>query len=133
MSVETNNSWRSLIGPGLALFGSSTTLICCALPALLVSIGMGAAVAGLVSAVPQITLLAAHKNYVFAISGLILALAGFATWAARNDPCPVDKQAALACRRMRAASVWLLGLACAAWFVGAFFAFFAAELFFPKG
>ena len=39
----------------LSLFTSTGTLICCALPALLVSIGAGAVMAGLIEAVPQIT------------------------------------------------------------------------------
>ena len=34
--------WRDSIGPTLALFGSASTLLCCALPALLISIGAGA-------------------------------------------------------------------------------------------
>ena len=40
----------------LSLFTSTGTLICCALPALLVSIGAGAVMAGLIEAVPQIHL-----------------------------------------------------------------------------
>ena len=46
--------WREAITPARALFTSFGTLICFALPALFVALGMGAAVAGIVSAVPQL-------------------------------------------------------------------------------
>lgn len=42
--------WSAL----LSIATSSSTLICCALPALLVAIGAGATLAGLVTAVPQL-------------------------------------------------------------------------------
>jgi hypothetical protein len=114
----------------LALFGSTATLICCALPALLVALGMGAVVAGLVSTVPQITWLSENKPIVFGASGAIIAIAGWLQWRARNAPCPADPAAARACQRLRAASVVILAIAAIAWCIGAFFAFFAAQLFF---
>lgn len=123
-------SWRDTAAPTLALFGSATTLVCCALPAMLVTLGMGAAVAGLVTAVPQITWLSAHKPLVFGGSAAMIAAAGFLQWRARNAPCPADPAAAQACRRLRRVSTVILGVSAAAWAVGAFFAFFAADLFF---
>jgi len=45
----------------LTLFTSASTLICCALPALLVAIGAGSVMAGLVSNVPQLIWLSKHK------------------------------------------------------------------------
>ena len=50
---------RSVL-PTLTLFGSFSTLLCCALPALLVSLGAGAVTIGLVSAVPQLIWLLCH-------------------------------------------------------------------------
>ena len=123
-------SWRDTAAPTLALFGSTATLVCCALPALFVALGMGAVVAGLVSAVPQITWLSENKPLVFGGSGALIALSAFLQWQARNAPCPADPVAARACQRLRTASMWILGVAVAAWCVGAFFAFFAAELLF---
>lgn len=121
-------SWRDTLAPTLALFGSSATLLCCALPALLVTLGMGAAMAGLVSAVPQIVWLSAHKGLVFAASGTLIALSAFLHWRARNAPCPADPAQAAACARLRGVSAIVLGIAATAWAVGAFFAFFAAQL-----
>lgn len=113
---------------GLALFASFGTLICCALPALLVSLGMGAAVAGLVSAVPQVVAISIYKNYVFAAAGLALLVAGAARYATRNAPCPADPAAASACRTWRKVSGWVLGLAALTYAVGFFFAYVAIHL-----
>jgi hypothetical protein len=127
---STPFSWRDTAAPTLALFGSTATLICCALPALFVALGMGAVVAGLVSAVPQITWLSEHKPLVFGGSGALIALSAWMQWQARNAPCPTDPAAARACSRLRTISLWVLAIAGVAWCVGAFFAFFAAKLFF---
>lgn len=120
--------WRDSLGPTLALFGSAGTLVCCALPALLVSLGMGAAVAGLVTNVPQITWLSDHKAWVFSGSGALIAASAAMQWRARNAPCPADPRQAAACARLRAISWGVLGFAATAWAVGFFFAFVAARL-----
>lgn len=121
-------SWQDAAAPTLALFGSAATLVCCALPALFVALGMGAAVAGLVTAVPQITWLSEHKPLVFGGSGALIAFSGYLLWNARNAPCPADPTAARACRRLRTTSTAILAFAGIAWSVGSFFAFFAADL-----
>lgn len=123
-------SWRDTAAPTLALFGSTATLVCCALPALFVALGMGAVVAGLVSAVPQITWLSEHKPLVFGASGLLILASAYLQWRARNAPCPADPAAARACQRLRTVSTWISAIAAIAWCVGAFFAFFAARLLF---
>ena len=114
----------------LSLFTSTGTLICCALPALLVSLGAGAVMAGLVEAVPQITWLGKNKELVFAIAGLLLVASGAWQWHARNLPCPADKAKAAACARARKVSWIVWGLSVALFAIGAFFAFFAAALFY---
>jgi mercuric ion transport protein len=58
----------------LSLFGSAGTLVCCALPSLLVLAGLGATVASVVSAVPWLVTLSRHKEWVFAASGLLIGL-----------------------------------------------------------
>ncbi|HEX6495617.1 MAG TPA: hypothetical protein VF018_09050, partial [Acidobacteriaceae bacterium] len=52
-----------------SLFGSFSTLICCALPSVLVLLGMGTAVASLLSAAPWLVSLSRHKAWTFSISG----------------------------------------------------------------
>src|ERR1700730_4031336 len=57
----------------LSLFTSFGTLLCCALPSLLVLLGLGATLASFLSAVPWLVTLSHHKTRVFAISGLLIA------------------------------------------------------------
>ena len=113
----------------LSLFTSTGTLICCALPALLVSIGAGAVMAGLIEAVPQITWLGKNKGLVFGIAALMIALAGARQWHARSLPCPIDPVKARACTRARQLSWVVWWVSVVAFLVGGFFAFFAASLF----
>ncbi len=119
---------RELLGPTLALFASVTTLLCCALPALLIVLGAGAVMAGLAANVPGLVWLSAQKEWVFAIAGLMLVVATFAKWRGRNAPCPADPAQARACLRLRRWGTLLLVVAVLAYLVGGFFAFFAAEL-----
>ncbi len=109
----------------LSIFTSTGTLVCCALPALLVSIGAGAALSTLVSAVPQLVWLSEHKDAIFAVAVVMMAVAGVAQWRARRAPCPVDPALRDAClgarrwsRRLYAGSVLVLA-------VGGFFAYLA--------
>ena len=61
----------------LTIFSSVGTLVCCALPALLVSIGAGAVMASLVSAVPQLVWISEHKIPLFVFAGLLLLIRAF--------------------------------------------------------
>jgi len=58
----------------LSLFTSFGTLICCALPALLVLFGLGAAVASILSVAPWLVWLSRQKAWVFAGVGGLIAL-----------------------------------------------------------
>lgn len=106
-----------------ALLASSATLVCCVLPAVLVSLGAGAVLVGLVSTFPQLVWLSAHKGFLFGLAGVLLVGAGAVLWWARSLPCPADPAAARQCMRLRAVSHWLYGIAAATLAVGALFAF----------
>jgi len=56
----------------LSLFTSMGTLLCCALPSLLVLVGLGATVASVLSAAPWLVTLSGHKTWVFVIAGALL-------------------------------------------------------------
>ena len=112
----------------LSLFTSLSTLVCCALPALFVAVGAGAALAGLVSNVPQLVWISEHKDVVFGMAGSMLLLAGGLQWRARHAPCPADPQLAEACRRARRNSLRIYLLSLAIFAVGAWFAFVAPLL-----
>ena len=106
-----------------ALLASSATLVCCVLPTLLVAIGAGAALAGLVTAVPQLVWLSEHKLLVFGIAIAFLAISGAALWYGRSMPCPPDPDVARSCRRLRRLSALLYGIALASLLLGGTFAF----------
>ena len=106
-----------------SLLASSATLVCCVLPAMFVSLGAGAAVVGLVSAVPQLVWLSQHKLAVFGTAAVLLAASGLLIWNARRLPCPVDAAAARSCARLRRISAWLYGVSSISLLVGAAFAF----------
>lgn len=113
-------------GLGLASFSlllSSATLVCCVLPAVLISVGAGAVLASLVSTFPALIWLSAHKALVFGAAGVALLVALLAVRHQRTLPCPLDPLQAQACARLRAVSQVLLGFALAAYVIGATFAF----------
>src|ERR1700676_3301254 len=57
-----------------SLFTSVGTLLCCALPSLLVLVGLGASVASTLSTLPWLVTLSRHKHWTFSISGSLIAL-----------------------------------------------------------
>lgn len=112
----------------LSLFTSGSTLICCALPALMVSIGAGASLAGLVGTFPQIVWLSEYKLPLFAVAGVMLALAGVMQWRARSLPCPADPDLAAACKRTRQVAFGIYVFSLAMYCIGLFFAFLLPAL-----
>ncbi|MEM0929042.1 MAG: hypothetical protein AAGI89_07105 [Pseudomonadota bacterium] len=119
---------RQALAPTISLFASTGTLVCCALPALFITLGMGATFAGLVSAVPQLIWLSQYKAYVFLGAGIMLGISAYTRWRSRNDPCPIDPELAHACTRMRVIGGLLLWISVALYAVGGFFAFIAPRL-----
>ncbi len=113
------NIWISF----LSLFTSFSTLICCALPALLVSIGLGASMVGLVTNFPQLLWISENKTLVFAISFIMLALSSFLQVRAVNLPCPIDPGEAEACTKARLWSKRVTIFSIIVWIIGAGFAF----------
>jgi len=73
-------TWGTRTGFAGALLATT----CCALPSLLVTLGLGGAVASVVTTVPGVTWLSAHKGWVFAAVGLVL----LAAWAMMTGRVP---------------------------------------------
>lgn len=111
-----------------ALFASSATLLCCVLPAVLVALGAGAALAGLVTAVPQLIWLSEHKPLVFIVASVLLAISGITLWAGRRAPCPADPSLARSCQRLRRISLILYSVALISFLLGASFAYLLPAL-----
>jgi hypothetical protein len=107
----------------LSLFASTSTLICCALPALLVSLGAGAALASLVAVFPQIVWISEHKEAIFLLSSVLMVLGGLLQWRNRYAPCPVDPDLRNACLRTRRTSLRIYFFSLLLLFVGGWFAF----------
>lgn len=105
------------------LFGSLSTLICCALPALLVSLGLGAVLAGLASNIPALIWISEHKMQVFIFSGAMLLLNGFMLWTNRNAPCPIDPALRDTCIKGRKMSRNLYFISLTVYFIGFIFAY----------
>ena len=78
------------------IFTTSATLVCCVIPIVLVTIGMGAAVASLASSAPWLIALTMHKGWVFAISGALIAAGAWAVYRP-GRVCPADPELAAAC------------------------------------
>ena len=125
-------AWRETAAPTLALFTSLSTLVCCTLPVVLITLGMGAALVSLNEAVPGLSwlseILYPHKVAVFAGSLAMLLVAWGVRFATRNQPCPADPKLARACGRLRRVGGWVLWTGFAFWAVGAFSTFIAPKL-----
>ncbi|WP_439889168.1 hypothetical protein ACSX1C_09220 [Pseudomonas sp. MBLB4123] len=100
--------------PWLGLLASSGTLICCALPILLVSLGLGATVAALTSSFPLLISLVEYKAWLFACSAALLTAAAYSSLRPARL-CPADPVLATACRRARRLSIRLLWLSLGIW------------------
>ena len=120
---DTMTARAPLAASLLSLFASSGTLICCALPALLVALGAGAVLSSLVAVFPGIVWVSEYKEVVFGFAGLMLSGGGLAQWRARSAPCPVDPALRRACLRTRRVSAGLYFLSLALFVVGGWFAF----------
>lgn len=113
----------------LSLFTSFSTLICCALPALFVSLGMGATLASFVGAFPQVVWFSENKGFVFGIAGVLLLVAGWFRYQARNRACPIDPDLAEACKNTKDWSKWVYWISVGLYLTGVFFAFIAPVIF----
>lgn len=63
-----------------SLFSSFSTLLCCALPSVLVLLGMGTTVASLLSAAPWLVSVSRHKIWTFSIAGVLISLSFVMTY-----------------------------------------------------
>lgn len=64
----------------LALFGSTGTLICCAIPAALAALAGGTAILSYISLFPWVIPLSRRKGWIFLVAGILIALNGVLTF-----------------------------------------------------
>ena len=91
----------------LSLFASSGTIICCALPTLLVTIGAGATLSSLISIFPQLVVISIYKAQIFFSAFTMLVVSGVLQYRARNLPCPIDEKKAAACSKAKRLSLFI--------------------------
>lgn len=126
MTVERQKLKENSI-PWLTLFASTGTLLCCALPIVLVTLGLGAAVVSLTSAFPFLITLSQHKVWVFAFSGIMLGLSGWLMYRSGRR-CPTDPALGGLCNRTQVWNRRIYWMSVAIWGIGFFAAYLALPL-----
>lgn len=63
----------------MALFTSTGTLLCCAVPAAVAAVAGGAAVGSLITAFPWLIPISRHKGWIFLVAGLFILVSGILT------------------------------------------------------
>ena len=111
----------------LILLTSTGTLLCCALPIILVSVGLGAVVASMASNLPFLITLSMHKGWVFLGSGTLLVLGAWALFRAGRI-CPTDPELARLCNSAHTWNYRLYWVSFSIWCTGFFFAYIAEWL-----
>jgi hypothetical protein len=110
----------------LTLLLSGGTLLCCALPLMLITLGLGSVVAYMTNALPWLVTLSHYKPWMFLISGVYLTLIGWLIYRPGRS-CPADPELARLCARADRFNRTILWVAIGIFAIG----FFAAYLLFP--
>ena len=104
----------------LTLFITGSTLLCCALPILLVSLGFGAVVANLNYNIPGLVFLAEYKFWTLGLSALLMLILAWVIWRPIQN-CPVDPALASICQKSKQWNKRLFKISIAIWLIGIFF------------
>ena len=112
----------------LLLFTSAGTLLCCALPVVLMSIGLGSAAVALYANLSFLPLIGAYKKWINIASFVVLAIAGLVLYRP-NRTCPTDPILAAKCKTSRKWNTVFFWLALAIWIFGVFFEGFFIQFF----
>jgi len=108
------------------LLFSGSTLICCALPILLISLGFGAGVAYLTHTFPWLVEVSRHKVWIFSVAAAYLALTGWMIYRP-GRACPTDPELARLCQKADRLNRVVLWVGVGVYAIG----FFMAYLWLP--
>ena len=124
-TVAATTGKRSALLSYFSLFTSLGTLLCCALPSLLVLFGLGASVASALSFMPWLVTLSRHKQWTFSVSGILIALSFVNTYyfAPRLRPAECTPDDPSACEDASAVSKAILWVSGGIYAVGVFVAY----------
>lgn len=106
-----------------SLFGSLSTLLCCALPVTLVSLGMGATFASLTANFPQIIWLTERKEALFVITAILLVISYLMMKRSEKEVCPIDIDQRDACQTSKSISQKLYWITVGIYFIGVSFSY----------
>jgi hypothetical protein len=84
-----------------SLFASSSTLICCALPAVFVALGAGASFASLITTFPFLIVLSQYKIHITVSAVVMIVVAGVVNYKTYYMPCPADPELGRVCEQTR--------------------------------
>lgn len=131
MNTTTETTRRSAVLSYFSLFTSLSTLLCCALPSLLVLFGLGASVASMLSFFPWLVALSRHKVLTFSVSGLLIACSFLNTYYIRprlrpKECLPGSPNACVEASRLSRVLLWVSAVIYA---IGFFVAFVIGPIF----
>jgi mercuric ion transport protein len=130
-SAPGRSAKRAALLNYFSLFSSFGTLVCCALPSVLVLLGMGSAVASLLSAAPWLVSLSRHKIWTFSIAGALIAASFFVTYIVaprlrQDEVCAADDS--VTCGDVSKVSQFILWGSTLIWSCGFFVAYLLGPL-----
>ena len=126
LTAPTRRTKRAALLNYLSLFSSFSTLICCALPSILVLLGMGTAVVSMLSAAPWLVSFSRHKVWTFSIAGILIAASFVMTYTIAPrlraaDACNADDPTT--CAEVSKLSKAILWISATIWACGFFVAY----------
>lgn len=113
---------REKITSFLSLFGSSATLLCCALPATLSIIAGGTAVGALLTTFPWLIPLSRYHNWIFLVAGILLLINGIFVLSPKGKvACSIT--GGKGCEVAGSFSKWMFWISIVLYSIGVFFAY----------
>ena len=85
----------------VSLLASSSTLICCALPAIFVLLGAGASFVTLINIFPFLVTVSQYKTYITVFAFIIILISGIINYKTYRMPCPIDPELKKICLTTR--------------------------------
>lgn len=125
MERETKGTYLSV----LALFTSSATLVCCALPILLVMLGLGATLAFISTHFQWLTMLSRYQFLVFLISGLFILMADWFVNKRKPNICTTNLKTKNHCQYLMKLNRIVIKIAVVFWSIGFISAYFLVYLY----
>lgn len=111
----------------VTLFVTSSTLLCCTLPIILVSVGLGATVASLNYNIPGLVFMAENKVWTLVFSAFLLVFLAWLIWRP-NQTCPADLKLAASCKKAKTWNKRIFTVSVFIWCIGIFFSFLLLPL-----